>query len=59
MGGEYLPKALIELRKEYRKLFKKNQLESKKAKEIKDEILNFESENSSFFQDIKFENSLK
>lgn len=55
MGGEYIPKELAKLRKKYRTLFENNQLETKEAKEIKEEILMYESENSSFFQDIKFQ----
>ncbi len=55
MGGEYIPKELAKLRKTYRTLFENNQLETTEAKEIKEEMLMYESENSSFFQDIKFQ----
>lgn len=55
MGGEYIPKELAKLRKKYRTLFENNQLETTEAKEIKEEMLMYESENSSFFQDIKFQ----
>ncbi|SFC29506.1 AAA domain-containing protein, putative AbiEii toxin, Type IV TA system [Flexibacter flexilis DSM 6793] len=59
MGGEYIPKELSELRKKYRTLFEEGKIDSDEAKEIKNKILIYESENSSFFQDIKFQISLK
>ena len=59
MGGDYIPKELKKLRSEYRLLFEKNELNSDEAKKIKAEILNYESENSSFFQDIKFQLELR
>jgi len=59
MGGDYIPKELSVLRKKYRKLFENNKLETKEAKEIKEKILAYESENSSFFQDIKFQIELR
>lgn len=55
MGGEYIPKELMALREQYRNLFDNNKLETEEAKEIKKQILEYESENSSFFQDIKFQ----
>lgn len=55
MGGDYLPKELRELRKQYRSLFEQGKLDTEGAKKIKDMILMYESENSSFFQDIKFQ----
>ena len=55
MGGEYIPKELAELRKKYRMLFEKDALETEEAKKIKAQLLEYESENSSFFQDIKFQ----
>ncbi len=59
MGGDYIPKELAELRKKYRKLFEKKQLDTDEASKIKKQILNYESENSSFFQDIKFQMELQ
>ncbi|MFK7983148.1 MAG: AAA family ATPase [Saprospiraceae bacterium] len=59
MGGEYLPKELIVLRQKYRKLFEQDKLKTKEAKNIKQKILMYESENSSFFQDIKFQMQLR
>ncbi len=59
MGSDYIPKELLELRKEYRKLFENDKLETDEAKEIKKQILVYESENSSFFQDIKFQMELR
>lgn len=58
MGGDYIPVELAELRKKYRLLFEKKLLESKDAINIKNEILTYESENSSFFQEIKFQQLL-
>ncbi len=59
MGGEYIPKELAELRKQYRTFFENGELETAKAQKIKEQILNYESENSSFFQSIKFEMALR
>ncbi len=59
MGGDYIPKELAELRKKYRKLFEENKIDTQEAQNIKKEILNYESENSSFFQDIKFQIELQ
>ncbi|MBP6740861.1 MAG: AAA family ATPase [Leptospiraceae bacterium] len=59
MGGEYIPKELGELRKKYREYFDKNEINSKEAKKIKEKMLEYESENSSFFQEINFELELK
>ncbi len=58
MGGEYIPKEIAELRKKYRELFEANKLDTKEAQDVKKELLNYESENSSFFQDIKFQMEL-
>lgn len=59
MGGEYMPKELQELQQKYRLFFDKNQEETDAVKKIKEEILNYESENSSFFQNLKFESELR
>lgn len=58
MGGEYLPKELLILRKQYRSLFEEDKLNTLEAEKVKEEILMYESENSSFFQDIKFQMEL-
>lgn len=55
MGGEYIPKELQELHKKYRSFVAQNNIDSKDAGKIKQQILEYESENSSFFQNIKFE----
>jgi len=55
MGGEYIPKELQELHKNYRTFVDNNKTNSKEAQKIKGQILEYESENSSFFQNIKFE----
>ncbi|MEY4926990.1 MAG: hypothetical protein RI894_1426, partial [Bacteroidota bacterium] len=59
MGGEYVPKELLELRKKYRILFENNELETPEAEDIKTLMLSYESENSSFFQGIKFEKAFR
>lgn len=59
MGGDYIPKELLDLRRKYRALFEKDMLDSAEAIEIKEKILDYESENSSFFQDIKFQIQLR
>jgi predicted ATPase len=55
MGGEYVPKKLQILRKKYRVFVDTNNLESEEAQSLKQQLLEYESENSSFFQEIKFE----
>lgn len=55
MGGEYIPKELQKLHKKYRSFVAQKILDSEEAIKIKQQILEYESENSSFFQDIKFE----
>lgn len=59
MGGEYIPKELQELHKNYRSFVDSNKTNSKEAEKIKAQILEYESENSSFFQNIKFELALR
>lgn len=59
MGSPEYPAILLKLHKTYRDLVEKNEYDSIEAKKIKKEILEYESENSSFFQDINFEISLK
>jgi predicted ATP-binding protein involved in virulence len=55
MGGEYIPKELQKLHKKYRSFVVEKSLDSEEAEKIKQQILEYESENSSFFQNIKFE----
>ncbi len=55
MGSEYIPKEIKDLRDKYRVFLDKKEHESKEAKKIKEEILEHESENSLFFQEIKFD----
>ena len=55
MGGEYVPKELLDLRAAYRILFDNNKTETKEAIDVKNKMLAYESENSSFFQGLKFE----
>lgn len=52
MNAPDLPEALKQLHKDYRKLIDDGKVDSKEAKQLKDEILQHESENSAFFQDI-------
>ena len=59
MGSGYFPKYLKNLHIEYRNLFENGQVDSKKAKELKLEILEYESENSSFFQGIAFDKEVQ
>ncbi len=55
MGTDYLPKELAQLHNRYRKLFEEHQLDSDEAKILKKQILEYESLNSSFFQQIEFD----
>jgi predicted ATP-binding protein involved in virulence len=58
MGASDFPEKLKELHKEYRELFDKGELQTPKAKQLKKDILEYESENSSFFQEINFDLAL-
>ena len=55
MDAEDFPIDLLILHKQYRKLINDGQKETKEAKNLKAKILEYESENSSFFQEINFE----
>lgn len=55
MGAADMPKELKALHKEYRKLVEEGKIDSKEAKKLKQELLQHESENSAFFQDINFD----
>ncbi len=55
MGADYIPHELLELRKKYRIFFENDDLENTEALEIKEKILMYESEQSSFFKGLEFE----
>ncbi len=55
MEAPDFPEELLELHQKYRKLINDGEIESQKAKDLKAEILEYESEDSSFFQEINFE----
>jgi hypothetical protein len=55
MEAPYFPENLLKLHKKYRKLINNGKVKSNKAKKLKKDILEYESENSSFFQDINFD----
>jgi predicted ATP-dependent endonuclease of OLD family len=59
MGAEYMPIELQKLQDEYRELFEKEEEESKRGLELKREILEWESSNSSFWQSIDFDKELR
>ncbi len=59
MGTHYIPKHLEELHLRYRDLFENGKIDTKEAKDLKLEILEYESENSSFFQGIAFDRELQ
>ncbi len=55
MESEDFPKDLLELHKKYRKLINDGKKDTQEAIKLKEEILEYESENSSFFQEINFD----
>ena len=55
MESSNFPKELLELHKKYRKLIEDGKIKTSEAKKLKEEILEYESEDSSFFQDINFD----
>jgi len=55
MESEHFPKNLLELHQQYRKLINEGKKDTGKAKKLREEILEYESENSSFFQEINFD----
>ena len=55
MEADDFPIELLLLHKKYRKLINDGKVETEEAKELKEEILEYESENSSFFQEINFD----
>jgi len=55
MEAPDFPLELLLLHKQYRKLINDGKVESREAKNLKEEILEYESENSAFFQEINFD----
>jgi predicted ATP-binding protein involved in virulence len=55
MESENFPKDLLELHKKYRKFIDEGKKDTQEAKKLREEILEYESENSSFFQEINFD----
>lgn len=55
MEAEDFPQDLLELHKKYRKLINEDKKDTDEAKKLREEILEYESENSSFFQEINFD----
>jgi predicted ATP-binding protein involved in virulence len=55
MDAPDFPMDLLLLHKEYRKLINDGKVDSDEAKQLKSQILEYESESSSFFQDINFD----
>jgi predicted ATP-binding protein involved in virulence len=55
MEADDFPIELLLLHKKYRKLINDGKVETEDAKKLKEEILEYESENSSFFQEINFD----
>lgn len=58
MDAPDFPLELLELHKKYRKLLAEGKADSQEAKELKEEILEHESENSAFFQELSFDMEL-
>jgi len=54
MGSDYVPKKVQRLRKEYLQLIENRQEESERGKELKARLLEHESEQSAFLQEMKF-----
>jgi len=55
MESENFPKNLLEFHQQYRKLINEGKKDTDEAKKLREEILEYESENSSFFQEINFD----
>lgn len=55
MEAPDFPEELLELHKKYRKLINDGKIESQEAHNLKEKILEYESKDSSFFQEINFE----
>jgi predicted ATP-binding protein involved in virulence len=59
MEAPDFPNDLRQLHKKYRKLINKGEIDTAIAKILKEEILEYESENSTFFQEINFDLELE
>lgn len=59
MGAEYMPHELQLLQDMYRELFDLRQEETEQGKQLKQQILEYESEGSTFFQGISFDKELR
>lgn len=55
MEADDFPIELLILHKQYRKMINDGKVETADAKKLKEKILEYESENSSFFQEINFD----
>jgi hypothetical protein len=55
MEAPDFPLELLELHKKYRTLISNGEVDTDEAKKLKAEILEYESESSSFFQEINFD----
>lgn len=55
MDAPHFPRELLELHKKYRILIQAGKVNSQEAQDLKAEILEHESENSAFFQEINFD----
>jgi predicted ATP-binding protein involved in virulence len=54
MEAPNFPQDLLELHKQYRKMVNEGKVDTDDTKKLKEKILEYESESSSFFQDINF-----
>lgn len=54
MGAQYTPQVVLDLHKKYRKLVEEAKEETPEGKKLKAQILEYESEQSSFLQEMKF-----
>lgn len=59
MGAEYMPHELQLLQDMYRELFDLRQEDTEQGKQLKQQILEYESEGSTFFQGISFDKELR
>ncbi|WP_044415676.1 AAA family ATPase [Halarcobacter anaerophilus] len=59
MGTDYVPKFIEEKHEEYRNICMNGEEDSERAKKLKNEILEYESPNSSFFQGLAFDMELR
>ena len=59
MGANYIPHELQQLQNQYRELFDQRQEDTSQGKQLKQKILEYESEGSVFFQGISFDQELR